>query len=149
MATDKLLDNLGYDRSPNFLRAGDAAMLNAPAYGHVFRRAMTEPGLIGVYTLRAPKATANTPSIPTVYVCRAESEAAADHVHRLVWNQDVVPFVIVEHPRGFRLYSGFEFDPRPEQRAKNLLRTFNTAAELAAAGFHADAIDDGTLWRAK
>lgn len=147
MAVSSLLDILGYSHSPSFLHAGEPATVNAPAYGHVFRRAAGEPGLIGVYTLRAPQATVNTPALPAIYVCRAESEGQADRVHRLVWNQDVVPFVIVQTPQAFRLYSGFEYEGRPERRAKNLLRTFNTAADLAVAGFHADAVDDGTLWR--
>jgi len=149
-----ILATLAFDESPNFLRAGQKAFETAPAYGHIFRRAVEKrrgdepgPGVIGVYTLRSPKATANTPSVPTLYVCRADSAAAADRSHQLAWNQDVVPFVIVECPDGYRLYSGFEYERRPERQAKNLLRTFNTATELAEAGFHADAIDDGTVWR--
>lgn len=147
MAGSDLFQQLGYERSPHFLRAGDLALETAPGYGHVFRRAKAEPGLVGVYTLRAAKATANTPAIPAVYLCRAASEAQADQAHRLAWNQDVVPFVIVETPRGFRLYSGFDYERRPDRQARNLLREFNSVVELAQAGFHADAIDDGTLWR--
>ena len=147
MATSDLTEKLGYERSPNFLRAGDVALATAPAYGHVFRRAMAEPRLVGVYTLRPEAATVNTPAIPTLYVCRAESDTEADRAHQLVWNQDVVPFVIVETRDSFRLYSGFEYERQPDQSAKNLLRSFNSAAELIEGGFHADAIDDGTLWR--
>ncbi|HEV7301650.1 MAG TPA: N-6 DNA methylase [Tepidisphaeraceae bacterium] len=147
MARPDLLQQLGFERSPHFLRAGDSALETAPAYGHVFRRAKAEPGLLGVYTLRPAKATANTPSIPAIYLCRVASEAQADRAHRLVWNQDVVPFVIVETPRGYRLYSGFDYDRRPDRQAKNLLREFNSASDLAQSGFHADAIDDGMLWR--
>ncbi len=147
VANTDLIEKLAFDRSPNFLRAGDPALATAPGYGHVFRRATAEPGLLGVYTLRPTKSTANTPAIPTLYVCHAQTEGEADRIHQLVWNQDVVPFLIVQSPRNFRLYSGFEYDHRPEFQARNLLREFNTAAELSDAGFHADAIDDGTLWR--
>ncbi len=148
MATSDLTEKLGYERSPNFLRAGHSQLMTAPAYGHVFRRATAEPRLVGVYTLRSAKASPNTPPIPTIYVCRAESDAHADRTHQLVWNQDVVPFLIVETLRGFRLYSGFEYNqPRPDRQAKNLLKTFSSIAELIDAGFHADTIDDGTLWR--
>jgi len=154
MQSADLLKKLAFDESPNFLRAGQAAFETAPAYGHIFRRAAEKrrgdepgPGVIGVYTLLSPKATVNTPSVPVLYVCRADSGATADLAHQLTWNQDVVPFVIVECPDAYRLYSGFEYERRPERQAKNLLRTFNTATELAEAGFHADAIDDGKLWR--
>jgi hypothetical protein len=47
LATGHLLDILAYERSANFLQAGNPAMMNAPAYGHVFRRATAEPRLIG------------------------------------------------------------------------------------------------------
>jgi len=154
MQSVDLLKKLAFDGSANFLRAGQEAFETAPAFGHIFRRAVQNrrgeepgPGVIGVYTLRSAKATANTPSVPALYICRADSTATADRAHQLTWNQDVVPFVIVECPDSYRLYSGFEYERRPEHRAKNLLRTFNTATELAEAGFHADSIDDGTLWR--
>lgn len=154
MQSGDLLKKLGFDDSPNFLHVGRRAFEEAPGYGHIFRRAakksrgeMPGPGVIGVYTLRWPEATANTPGVPTLYVCRADSDASADKAHQLIWNQDVVPFVIVETAAGYRLYSGFEYERRPERRAKNILRTFNTAMELAEAGFHADKIDDGTVWR--
>ncbi|HSZ56076.1 MAG TPA: N-6 DNA methylase, partial [Tepidisphaeraceae bacterium] len=151
---DDLLKQLAFDGSPSFLRAGERAFETAPAYGHIFRRATEKrrgdepgPGLIGVYTLRPSDATQNTPGVPALYICRATSAAAADRAHQLVWNQDVVPFLIVETPVGYRLYSGFQFDRSPQSQAKNLLRTFNTTAELADAGFHATGINDGELWR--
>jgi hypothetical protein len=149
VAISDLIEDLGYGRSPNFLRAGDAALDTAPAYGHVFRRAKARPGpgLAGVYTLRSQQATPNTPGIPTLYLCHALDDEQADQAHRLVWNQSVVPLLLIETPRCFRLYSGFEYESRPERRPANLLRTFNTAAELIGAGLHADAIDDGTIWR--
>ena len=154
MQRSDLLNTLAFDKSPAFLGAGQHAFEAAPAYGHVFRRAAEKrsggkpgPGVIGVYTLRSPNATANTPPVPTLYVCRADSVGAADRAHRLTWNQDVVPFVVVECPDGYRLYSGFEYDRRLHRQTSNVLRTFNTATELAEAGFHADSIDDGALWR--
>src|SRR4051812_478671 len=107
---DDLLKQLAFDGSPSFLRAGERAFETAPAYGHIFRRATEKrrgdepgPGLIGVYTLRPNSATVNTPGVPVLYVCRADSVAAADLAHQLVWNQDVVPFLIVESPAGYRL----------------------------------------------
>ncbi len=153
MPSGDLLRKLGFADSPSFLRAGNEEFDTAPAYGHIFRRAAErrpeEPNseLIGVYILRSPKATPNTPPIPALYFYRTDSAAAADDVHQLAWNQDVVPFVIVECPKGYRLYSGFRYERDPARQAKNVLHEFNTAAELADAGFHADAINDGTVWR--
>ncbi len=149
MESADLLRTLGFDESPSFLHAGEPPFEAAPAYGHIFRRATRQSalGLLGVYSLHSSKATKNTPCVPIVYVCLSDSATSADQIHRLVWNQDVVPFLIVEIPHGFRLYSGFEYDRRFAADAKNLLRSFKTATEVADAGFHAEAINDGTLWR--
>jgi len=151
---DDLLTALAFDEAPTFLRAGDRRFSTAPAFGHVFRRAAKPaegdrpgPGLVGVYTLRSATATASTPPIPVLYVCKCDSVETADKVHRLVWNQDVVPFVLVATPEDYRLYSGFDYNVRSAKRSANLLRAFNSAAEVAEAGFHADAIDDGRVWR--
>lgn len=151
---DDLLTALAFDESPTFLRAGHRSLRTAPGFGHVFRRAARPatgdrpgPGLVGVYTLRSASATASTPPIPVLYVCRCDSGETADKIHRLVWNQNVVPFVLVATPEDYRLYSGFDYKARSKQRAANLLRAFNSASDVADAGFHADAINDGEVWR--
>jgi hypothetical protein len=107
-----LLKRLGYDRSPNFLRAGKGELETALAYGHIFRRAVEKRGLRGVYTLRPPNGSGAMPVAPIVYVCEAENDDEADLTHRLVWNQDVVPFLIVQTPHSVRLYSGFRHQRR-------------------------------------
>lgn len=150
MHLDKLLDELGYAGSPHFLRRETAELQAAPDFGRVFRNATRQPcQLEGVYTLRRTPGSQTEPLVPVVYVCRAESEEAADRVHELVWNQDVVPFLLVHSPHGIRLYSGFRCQPRKEGRERGVLRVltaFNQVSELADS-FHADAIDNGKLWR--
>ncbi|MDZ7619204.1 MAG: N-6 DNA methylase, partial [Patescibacteria group bacterium] len=87
--------------------------------------------------------------VPVVYVCTAPTEQKADEIHRLVWNQDVVPFLIVHTRAGIRLYSGFRHG-RTEQGAHEgvlqSLTDFNRLGELAE-DFHAESINNGSIWR--
>ena len=144
------IEKFGYTDSPHFLRRGTAELRTAPDFGHIFRKATGKPcHLEGVYTLqRTPKSKTET-IVPVVYVCSAASEAAAEQIHQLVWNQDVVPFILVHSPQGIRLYSGFRCQPRKNGLERGVLRAlvqFNEVLKLAES-FHADAIDSGRLWR--
>src|SRR4051794_22118908 len=110
MQLPAVLDKLGYSSSENFLRRGTADFNRAPDIGHILRTAASREAcrLQGVYVLR-PFDDAGSP-IPVVYVCDTDSTAAADEIHRLVWNQDIVPFLLVRTAAGLRLYSGFKCD---------------------------------------
>ena len=149
-----LLARLGYDDSPNYLSVGDPRLATAPDYGHIFRRASGRLGLRGVYVLRAEAGGVRSGKsvVPVVYVCKATDDAEADEIHRLVWNQDVVPFIIVHSPLGVRLYSGFRYHgPQPsgerglQDGVLRVLTSFNRIHELVE-GFSADAIDSGAIW---
>jgi hypothetical protein len=111
MQLAELLDRLGYAESPTFLRPQQNAFRIDPDFGHIFRRASETLALQGVYTLR-PDMVDHSPSVPIVYVCEADSEKTADKFHRLIWNQDVVPFVLIYTPFGVKLYSGFRHQRR-------------------------------------
>jgi hypothetical protein len=160
----KLVHELGYDNSPNFVAGSELGRV--PGYGHIFRRAQRRHdeddkscGLQGVYILRqwpGEDVSLGEGSVtPVVYVCEAESDAAAERVHRLVWNQDVVPFVIVRTPQNVHVYSGFGY--REDENAKGkvvsrILREAVAAQDITAklaSSFHAEHIDDGALWREK
>ena len=148
MQIKQLLTDLGYCGSPNFLGRRQTALRTAPGFGHVFRHAVAGLGLQGVYTLRpSPEASASV--VPVVYVCKAQSKKQADDIHRLVWNQDVVPFLFVQTPSELRLYSGFCHSHSAEGESAGVLQTltdFNSAARLIE-DFHADSIDSGRLWK--
>jgi hypothetical protein len=89
------------------------------------------------------------PVVPVVYVCEAETEADADHIHRLIWNQNIVPFVLVMTPGMVRLYTGFRHATSGQPAQRGILEAavaFNDVTSRLSA-FQAEAIDDGTLWR--
>ena len=152
MDVQELIGTLGYDRSPHFL-ANESLRLD-PEYGHLYRKAEEGCGLRGVYVLRrsaAPEPGANT---PVVYLCEAKSTADAEQIHRRVWNQNIVPFLLVRSPREIRLYSGFRYarvgvQEKADDPARGILRAAIQFNEVSAvlADFRAEAIDDGGLWR--
>lgn len=150
MTSTGLLDALGYLESPNFLRGN--RLDSVSGYSHIFRRAARYCSLTGVYALASPKNERTV--VPTVYVCEAESETAADDIHKKVWNQNVVPFLVVTTPEVVKLYSGFRYadresSPATSSEASGILDAaieFNEVAEKLRH-FHAHAIDDGILWR--
>lgn len=71
----------------------------------------------------------------------------ARQVHQFVWNQNQVPFLIVESPSTIRLYPGFAFnragdDPLVSPPVDKIAEVLD---RLAA--FRAESIDDGTIWQ--
>ena len=148
MQVSKLLDDLGYRTSPNFLGYRQAAFRTAPDFGHIFRRAGEGAGLRGVYALR-PSGKTTEAIVPVVYVCTAPDEKTADEVHRLVWNQDVVPFLIVQTPERVKLYCGFHHSRTPDGDLMGVLETLTDFNHLGGIvkDFHAESIDNGSLWR--
>ena len=144
----ELAKQLGYEDSPNFLRASDERFVTAPAFGHIFRRARERLGLKGVYTLRDPRSSSAPQIVPVVYICAAEDDRRADEIHKLVWNQDVAPFVLVSTPKSIRLYSGFSNQKHrgsAVEGAPGLLKIFNAIS--AITDLDADSIDTGAIWR--
>ncbi len=149
MEAAELLDRLGYQASENFLRADRADFNSAVDYGHIFRRAAKAPcSLRGVYVLRGNKSTL----VPIVYVCQTPNDKEAEKVHRLVWNQNVVPFLIVNSPENIRLYPGFRYWKRKGrcvQEALKVLKDFNNATAVAqfVDSLRAEDIDNGLMWK--
>ncbi len=152
MDVTRFLDELGYPKSTGFLpvAGGDFDLSSLADYGHIFRQAAARPcSLQGVYSLRAAPDQSTAPIVPIVYFCKAHTKAEADTIHRLVWNQDVVPFLLVHTPSGIRVYSGFRYDASQEGAERGVLRAltgFNDAQEIIEY-FHAEAIDTGRLWK--
>ncbi len=145
MTLAELLDKLGYAESENYLSRDKGNLDSVVDYAHLFRRAAKAPcHLQGVYALRESKNV----SIPLIYVCEAGSEAEAKEVHRLVWNQNIVPFLIVNSPESIRLYPGFSYKSGA-QGALKVVADFNDASALAEIvdSFRAEAIDSGLTWQ--
>jgi hypothetical protein len=152
MLITDLVHELGYENSTYFLRTGTRAFAAAPHIGHILRTAAKSKAhhgpscsIYGAYVLRERMNDAESTQIPLVYLCEAKSEPEADQIHRLVWNQDAVPFVIVHTPKGIKLYSGFEYS-RDGNGVLSSLLAFNNGKDLIRQ-FHRDEINSGSIWK--
>ena len=151
METAELLDRLGYQESENYLRKDRGDFDRVVDYGHLFRRAAKEPcRLQGVYTLSAGgKDRKGRLAVPVVYVCDVSSEEHAKEIHGLVWNQDTVPFLIVNSPDTVRVYPGFCHGRTrgTTQSMRRVLQAFSQAdVDRIARTLNADEVDKGRTW---
>ena len=150
MDLDQVLDSLQYRGSPNFLSG--KALESDRDFGHVFRKAQqAECNLRGAYVLNAGAYNVPQGNVPVVYICEAKSETEARQIHKRVWNQNVVPFLLVVSPSWVRLYPGFNYDRDvsrdPREGALQILTDFNQIASRLSA-LRADSVDSGLVWQA-
>jgi hypothetical protein len=149
MLLTEIINRLGYEESKNYLRKDKGDFNTIVDYGHLFRAAAKKPCYLqGVYTIRESA----TSAIPIVYVCDVASEKDAKEVHRLIWNQDTVPFIIINSHDCIRVYPGFcrageGSANRPAVR--NVQSAFDAAdLDRIAETLSATAIDKGNIWKA-
>jgi hypothetical protein len=148
MDLSPILNSLQYSSSPNFI-AGNALDLDRD-FGHIFRKARAECNLHGAYVLNAAAYGNSQGSVPVVYVCHADSETQAREIHRKVWNQNAVPFLLVVSAKSIRLYPGFRFDRDvhrdPLSGALQVIEDFNQVVGQIKA-LKADSVDSGMVWK--
>ncbi len=148
MQLDQVLASLGYDQSVNYLQG--KALETDRDFGHVFRKAQEECNLHGAYVLNGTTFERSRGSVPTVFVCQAKNEQEAREIHRKVWNQNAVPFLLVISAGWVRLYPGFQYERSvsedPLAGAMRVLQDFHNVT-LQLGPIHASAIDSGIVWR--
>jgi len=148
MDTQGLLHYLEYTDSPYFLT--DSRLYSHAAFSHVFNQAKEKCGLQGVFILanETKLGAIGDSIIPAVYVCEATSEESAIELHKTIWNQNTVPFLIVVSPKCFRLYPGFKYNTgRNEEGNQEIFKIAKDANSVLAkfAELRARAINSGIL----
>jgi hypothetical protein len=148
MQLNDILNSLQYCDSPNFLQQRD--LESDRDFGHIFRKAQADCRLQGAYVLNGAAYEKSRGSVPVVYVCEADSETEAREIHRKVWNQNVVPFLLVVSRGWVRLYPGFRYERELKgdalQGALQVLDDFSQIATRLSA-IRAGSVDSGTVWR--
>ncbi len=145
---NELLEGLGYLGSDYFLKG--AELQRHPAYAHFFRKASEDLHLKGVYCLRArPECKIDQDTVvPVVYVVELDSDdpESIQKWHRKVWNQSIVPFVLLATPSSFRVYRGFRHSD--DIKKDTVLDDLRDAAEILERfkDFSARSIDSGAIW---
>ncbi len=151
MNSTQLIDMLGYTKHPAFLQG--ERLKKHHGYSFFFAHAEREDhcNLKGVYTLLdSPDNLAKSSLTPVVYVCEAKNETQAKEIHKRVWNQNIVPFLLIATPKNILLYSGFEYDinKRDEDRVLAAARSANEILNKLSA-FKSESIDNGDIWKQK
>ncbi len=147
MDLSQALHALHYDSSPNYF-SGKALELDRD-FGHVFRKARAECKLHGAYVLNGAVYEKSQGIVPVVYVCEAASEEEAREIHRKVWNQNAVPFLLVVSQGWIRLYPGFRYDRDVStDRFEGALKAIDDFAQIAdsLSMLRAESVDSGLVW---
>lgn len=147
MDLNQVLNSLQYDSSPNFFSG--KALESDRDFGHVFRKARAECKLHGVYGLNGSAYDKTQGFVPVVYVCEADSEGEAREIHRKVWNQNAVPFLLVVSQGWIRLYPGFKYDRDVSRdRLRGALQAIEDFNQIASSlsMLRAESLDSGRVW---
>jgi hypothetical protein len=145
----ELLEALGYSASRHFVTPKNLDALPEGELAFAFRR-LAEPlqadsvvsRFHGAYLIQDKP---GGPAVPAVYVIETQNDTGARRIHGLVWNQNIVPFLILVSPSSVRLYPGFVYELGADAPLHQVAANVNAALQVLAA-FKAEAIDDGTIW---
>jgi type I restriction-modification system DNA methylase subunit len=141
-----LYNELGYIDSSKFIRLSSKSSIEFD-FVHFFERAKKDCGLDGVYSCLSKNSTdsfSSTPSIPVVYICETDSEEKAQEIHKKVWNQNLVPFLIIASPEYVRIYNGFSFD---QNKTTPLESVSWDEVGQKLQDISSKAIDSGAIWK--
>ena len=151
MNSAQLIEALDYTNRPTFLQG--KRLKEHHGYSFFFAQAEKKDhcNLKGVYALLdSPDKISGSSLTPVVYVCEADNEAKAEEIHKRVWNQNIVPFLIVITPKNIRLYSGFEYDDKKNDEDRVLEITKNANEVLCKfSALKSESIDSGDIWKQK
>ena len=101
-----LLSRLGYTPESGWLEASDFDTLSTHRFA--MQQARREMSVIGAFCLRR-SAAEGTLATPLVYVAEAADKVAAQEIHRRVWSQGLVPFLLVATSDLVVLCEGFSY----------------------------------------
>jgi hypothetical protein len=143
MDLEAALDKLDFLGSPNYVPVDRLRFGNRRS--HIFRKAISSCSLRGVYFLGQQDEEKD----PVVFVTEAPDLDQAFAIYNSVWNQNVVPLLLVNTPEGLHLFYSFQVPPASPQARKSgvagVARTLeDVTSKLRIA--HAASIDSGHIW---
>ncbi len=106
-----LLNFLGYKSSNGYLSKKEIIKKKIPIFS--LRQAIHDMDVVGVYGLwQNDLSDGGKRFIPLVYISKTNDIAKAQDVHKKVWCQSKVPFLIIETEENFLLCSGFSYSSK-------------------------------------
>lgn len=107
---EALIARLGYDEATGWVSANDFHRLASHRFA--LQQACSEMALYGAFCLMRPSTKDEIVSTPLVYVALAGTFADAQEIHRKVWSQGLVPFLLIVTPEEILLCPGFTYSQR-------------------------------------
>ena len=121
---------LGYDGDPGWVQQAASTQLDV-AYRSPVQQAFGAWGVVGVFAIEHGGTSASM--VPVVYVATATDDDNALEVHRAIWTQGVVPFLLIVTPDGAWSCDGFA------PPSADLSRRFIEASRLTSSSVSSSA----------
>jgi len=109
-AADAIIARLGYTETAGWVPASTFHRLASHRFA--LQQAFSEMALHGAFCLMRQSTKEDVVSTPLVYVAFADTLADAQEVHRKVWSQGLVPFLLIVTPEEILVCPGFSFSQR-------------------------------------
>jgi len=103
---DKLLTALDYEGSQGYICESDFANIST-SYRYALVNAKKHAKVFGVFGIWAQHKDGKKSFIPLVYIASTENEDDVTSIHKFVWNQGLVPYLLVMTPRNIKVLNGF------------------------------------------
>ncbi len=107
---EAIIARLGYDKATGWVPASDFHRLASHRFA--LEQAFSEMALYGAFCLIRPTTNDEIVSTPLVYVALADTLADAQEIHRKVWSQGLVPFLLILTPKEILVCPGFTYSQR-------------------------------------
>ncbi|MCW2393548.1 class I SAM-dependent DNA methyltransferase [Sphingobium sp. B11D3A] len=109
-AAATLIERLGYTQETGWIASCDFHRLANHRFA--LEQASAETPIHGAFCLLRPGPNGELSSTPLVYVALADGTVEAQEVHRKVWSQGLVPFLLVATPDEVIVCPGFSYSQR-------------------------------------
>lgn len=151
--TARLCRRLQYEDSPGYFQEDAFAAADGSVYAlsHAAEGAGVKASF-GVFE-RSPADTGARRYVPLVYIAEADNEVAAEAIHRWVWSQSVVPFLLIVTPVCVFLCNGFRYGGRGNWRSTvsevdlNLIESTDEPLPLAFRDLMAPRLLSSISWK--
>lgn len=140
-----VLETLGYLNSPKFIQPSGLSKLPPSELAFALRKYQNsqDSSLTGTYVIQKESKES---AVPIIYTFKVDSEETAKRIHKLVWNQNLAPFLLIQSPSTIRIYPSFSYSTSDDNPIISVaINSTNLLQQLSA--FSAEAIDDGSIWQ--
>lgn len=102
----QLIDRLGFTDDEDYVVEPEG--LPTSQTSHSLRSAFETMGVVGAFCPKSTLGIGSDRAIPVLYLAVTDDEGR-DAVHRKVWSQSVVPYLLLATPSGFEVRNGFDY----------------------------------------